>query len=437
MKNIYNLAVVLMAILTLLIPISGNTQPQKVSGGPLKISFPITLSGAYGEAGSSNAAAASQAVAEWNEKGGCLGRPIELLIQDDKGSPEVAVRIAREFINRDKVDILSGCFASSVAMAMSNLARENKIVFGSGTGTIRQLRDKDWSPYTFLITASTDMRSKGLVAGVAKMKKYKRWAVLSPDYNWGRTMWADFKRYYKEIVPDMEIVGEYWPPLGETDYTSYITAVLAAKPDAVQSGFVGGDLVTFVSQAKTHGFFDKTVYVNDNTGDVLALLPFADKYPTGCIGAACYVPYWKSPDNDEFLKRFAKYNADPKTKWRSPASVPGFHYTEAYETISFLLHAIAKAGTTNAEPVIKAGENLTFTMPGGPATMRAFDHQLARPMFVGRTKIVPGYPIVPMVDGLSMVPPNEIMRTIEQTVADGHPGRPDLPKKFTEGMGLP
>jgi hypothetical protein len=58
-------------------------------------------------------------------------------------------------------------------------------------------------------------------------------------------------------------------------------------------------------------------------------------------------------------------------------------------------------------------------------------------MFVGRTKVVPNYPIVPMVDGLVMTPPKDIMRTIEQVVSDGHPGRPDLPKQFTTGMGLP
>jgi branched-chain amino acid transport system substrate-binding protein len=273
--------------------------------------------------------------------------------------------------------------------------------------------------------------------GVAKMGKFKKWAVLSPDYTWGRTMWADFVRYYKEIVPDMEIVAEYWPPLGETDYTPYITAILTSKAEAVQSSFVGGDLVTFVSQAKTHGFFEKVAYVNDNSGDVLGVLPFGNKYPEGCIGAACYVPYWKSPDNEDFLKKFKRYNSDPKNKWRSPASLPGFHYTEAYEAIYFILNAITKARTTETEAVIKAGENLAFTIPSGPVTMRAFDHQLARPMFVGRTKVVPDYPIVPMVDGLVMVPPKDIMRTIEKVVADGHPGRSDLPKQFTTGMGLP
>jgi len=376
--------------------------PKKGHAEPIKISWPTTLSGAYGELGLSVLAAACQAVAEWNEKGGCLGRPVELLVQDDKGSPEVAVRIARDLVHKEKVEVLGGTIASSVGMAMSTFAKENKIVFACGPGATRPLTDKEWNRYTFRITANTVMRARGLSAGVAKIRKYKKLASINPDYTWGRTMCNDFIRFYREFVPDVEILKQFWPPTGETDYTPYITALMTSGAEAVQSALVAGDLVTFVSQAKARAFFNKVAYINDNSGSVLGTSPFGDKYPEGCIGAAFYVPYWECPENKAFLNKYHEYNSDSSNKWRSPTRIPGFHYVEGYDTINFILSSIAKAGTTNAEAVIKAAENLTFDTPIGPVTMRAFDHQLARPMFVGKTKVVPDYPIVPMVDGLVM-----------------------------------
>jgi len=65
----------------------------------------------------------------------------------------------------------------------------------------------------------------------------------------------------QKVVPGAEIVYEAWPKLGEKDFTAFITAIMAKKPDAVHGSLFGGDLVSFTKQAAPYGFFEKTPFI--------------------------------------------------------------------------------------------------------------------------------------------------------------------------------
>ena len=66
---------------------------------------------------------------------------------------------------------------------------------------------------------------------------------------------AAFVEYLKKLRPDIEIVDQQWPKLGEADFTAFITAQMGKKPDAVYCDVFGGDFVTFVKQATPLGYF--------------------------------------------------------------------------------------------------------------------------------------------------------------------------------------
>jgi branched-chain amino acid transport system substrate-binding protein len=82
-----------------------------------------------------------------------------------------------------------------------------------------------------------------------------------PDYDFGRREEAAFAQEIKRLVPDAEIVYEAWPKLGEKDFTAFITAIMAKKPDAVHGSLFGGDLVSFTKQAAPYGFFERTPFI--------------------------------------------------------------------------------------------------------------------------------------------------------------------------------
>jgi len=108
---------------------------------PIKIGFPIALSGPTAVYGEPVLKGAELAVSEINAKGGVLGRKLELLSRDSKANADEAVRLARELIIKDNVDFLAGTLTSAEAPAVSTVAKENKIVFIAPTSKSTILTD--------------------------------------------------------------------------------------------------------------------------------------------------------------------------------------------------------------------------------------------------------------------------------------------------------
>ena len=125
---------------------------------PIRIGFPIPLSGPTAVYGEPVLKGAEMAVAEINAKGGVLGRKLELLSRDSKASADEAVRLARELIIKENVDFLAGTLTSAEAPAVSTVAKENKIVFVAPTSKSTILTDaKHIHPYIFRVSSNTDV----------------------------------------------------------------------------------------------------------------------------------------------------------------------------------------------------------------------------------------------------------------------------------------
>ena len=69
------------------------------------------------------------ALEEINASGGLLGRKVEVISRDDNGNPGDAVRVAEELVSREKVDVLFGTFLSHIGLAVTDFAKQRKVVF--------------------------------------------------------------------------------------------------------------------------------------------------------------------------------------------------------------------------------------------------------------------------------------------------------------------
>src|SRR5271154_6945122 len=222
----------------------------------IKIGFPIPLSGPTAVYGEPVLKGAEMAAAEINAKGGVLGRQLEILPRDSKANADEAVRLARELIIKDNVDFLVGTLTSAEAPAVSTIAKENKIVFMAPTSkTVQLTSPANLHPYIFRLASNTDIDGRTGAAIIAGWKDAKRVATIAPDYAYGRDAVAAFVEYIKKARPDIEIVDQQWPKLGQSDFTPFITAQMAKKPDAVFCDVYGGDFVTFAKQAGPLGYF--------------------------------------------------------------------------------------------------------------------------------------------------------------------------------------
>jgi branched-chain amino acid transport system substrate-binding protein len=341
---------------------------------PIKIGFVSIFSGRMAMLGETGYNGFIMAVEELNAKGGLLGRKIEVLRRDSKGAIEEAIRIARDFITKDKVDLIFDQSSSREAFAIREVSKDLKMLTFVTASETAELtgNPKGWSHYSFR-TGDQDVHNS-VVAGIyasqiAKAKKWTKWGSISPDYAYGRDFTDAFFTILQMQYPEVKIVGQMWPKLFEPDYTSHITAVLNAKPDAMFSAFWGGDCATFLEQAQMYGFFDQIKYFGNGIADY-TVLKALKKVPAGLYTGSRYlrnVPDTK--ENHEFCDKYQKKFGDLPTHWSQ----------ECYTGVLFMEAAAKKAGTLETEAMIKALEGLAVkapwgTPPKGTVTMRAKDH---------------------------------------------------------------
>ena len=227
---------------------------------PIKVGFPMILSGPGALFGEPASKGAQMYVDEINAAGGVLGRKIELVPRDTKGNADEAVRVSRELILKENVDFLVGTLTSAEGPAVSVVAKENKVVFIAPIPKTDQLTAPDkLHPYVFRISANTTMEGRSAAEIVAKWPVTKV-ATISFDYAYGQDVTKAFVEHLKKLKPSAQIVDQQWPKLGEQDYNPFINAQMGKKPEAIFSSIWGGFFVTYSKQAKALGVFDAVKY---------------------------------------------------------------------------------------------------------------------------------------------------------------------------------
>ena len=383
--------------LVLAMPLAASAQK------PIKVGFPMILSGPGALFGEPASKGAQMFVDEINAKGGVLGRKIELLPRDTKGNADEAVRVSRELILKENVDFLVGTLTSAEGPAVSVVAKENKVVFIAPIPKTDQLTAPDkLHPYVFRVAANTTMEGRSAAEIVAKWPVTKV-ATISPDYAYGQDVTRSFVEHLKKIKPSVQIVDQQWPKLGEPDYTPFINAQMAKKPEAVFSSLWGGHFVNFSKQAKPLGYFDAVKYNFIGVGE--AGSPESTKamgkdYPVGIWGNSYDAFYWgQTPAHRDYTARLSKYLKD---------EYPSSWAIQGYTGMQFLAEAIKKAGSTDSDKVSKALLGLTIDTPIGKQTIREKDHQANRGQLYGKTAMDPKYPF-PIMKPVEYVDPTKFM----------------------------
>jgi branched-chain amino acid transport system substrate-binding protein len=342
------------------------------------------------------------AQAEINAAGGVLGRPLEIVFRDDNGTPGDAVRVAEELLSREKVVMLMGTFASNVGLAVADLAKQRKALFLAAEPLTDKIVWDSGNRYTFRLRASTFMQTAMLVPEAAKLGR-KRWAIVYPNYEYGQSATAAFKKQMLfRQSGGLEFV-EYAVPLGKIDPGPVVQAMLDAQPDAIFSSLFGPDLARFVREGQLRGLFKDRPVFNLLGGEPEYLDPLKDEAPIGWYVTG--YPWYAidTPAHKRFRDAYqAKFNDYPRL-----GSVVG------YSTVKAAAAAIAKAGSTDTEKLVAAMSNLRFDTPFGPVVFRSIDHQSTMGAYVGRTAVKDGKGIMvdwKYADGKDYLPDDDVVR---------------------------
>jgi branched-chain amino acid transport system substrate-binding protein len=347
------------------------------------------------------------ATKEINDAGGVLGRPLEFVFRDDKLRPDEAVKAARELVQQEKVGFLAGCITSAVGLAVSAYAKEAKtLFFATHCQTSRLTWDEGhrWVAHT---TNNVNQYVR-VAARKAATLPVTKWANISPDYEYGHNMWEEFSTYLKQLKPDVQFVQQNWPKLGETDHSSYITALLQSGAEGFFTSLWGAQQINFFKQARPFGRLDKRRVVSPSVGNPDELDPLGKEAPVGAITTAFA---WYDEGMQKRHPKLADWvkKAQDWAKGKEPKLGTSWGYASAY----IIAETIKRAKSTDTDKVIAVlSEGFEMEFPWGKVIMRGCDQQAIPPQWVGLVKMGPqGKPLVSEVEEIHG---KEVVRSCEE-----------------------
>ncbi len=329
------------------------------------------LSGPFKEVGTEAVWAGEYAVDQINAKGGLLGRPVKMITYDDQMRPDIAVRMARKAVLEDGVKVIFQQTSSAIALALSKVAKELNVVHVVTNAEADEVTGSDFLPNTFRIGFSTSMHS-GVLAQHYAQTQYKRFYLINMDYAFGHAVSESFRKVFQRVKkPDQEIVGDDFHPMATKDFGPYITKAIAAKPDVIITGNFGPDLTGLIKQARALGYkAGMGTYYLDNANWCQQL----GEAGVGIVTGGVYLSTIPTKTNKDFVKSWQAWFKNKHPNEPSHYLIPNTAWNPGQATL-FVAEAIKKAGSAEADKLIKAMEGMTSEGTGGKITMRACDHQ--------------------------------------------------------------
>lgn len=315
------------------------------------------------------------AVEEINAAGGVLGQELATFKRDTKLKPAAAAAAAKELITKDGVNVLIGGLSSAVGLAISEVARQEKVVYIATIPKTIQMTTTKLHDHVFRTASHTDFEGDAMAQIVAQLG-IKKLCDIQLDYAYGHDLGAGIVRGLARHAPDVELVIELRPKLGATDYNAFISQILGAGCDGITSGLWGSHFVNFAQQAKPFGLFNQAKYIS---GGEIASHEIAgqmgEDYPDN-VWSNTYELWYDhhDPSHVEFQQAVAdKAGTNETAMWP----------VLAYIGVKFYAAAATKAGSIESDAIAEALKGLSIDTPVGPRTISAEDHQADTGQFWG------------------------------------------------------
>ncbi|MGJ7604120.1 substrate-binding protein [Variovorax sp. LT1R20] len=325
---------------------------------PLRIGVAVGLSGANSVVAPAAVQSSQLAVDEINAAGGILGRKVELEIVDDASGAVGAQKAFDTLVFQKKVAAIIAMENSAARNAALPVVSKGKVPyiytsFYEGRSCNNWMYVNGWVP---------EQQVAPVVDYFLKSKNAKTFFLVGNDYAFGRGM-LDFTRKYIEQKGG-KVVGEEYLPIDGSDWTSVISKLRAAKPDALISATAGGaPNVSLAKQLKGAGLTLPygNLAIDEGTAKTMG------DVASGMYMSASYLTGIDIPENKKFLDAMKKkFGADLKT--------PNELSEPQYEAFFLYKAAVEKAGSTDAAKVVKALGEVSFTGPRGAVSMNKSRH---------------------------------------------------------------
>jgi branched-chain amino acid transport system substrate-binding protein len=301
------------------------------------------------------------------------GRPIKYITRDDETKAGSATRRAEEAIDGEGAKFIIGPWSSGVALAVSEVAKRKKVFhyFSGGTEDISGAR---CHKYSFQWAASPYTAAKTVVDNFMKANpNAKKWHLLVADYAFG---WS-VEKYVKEVGKTYGLAfTSDRHPLGEREFSNYVTKAAGNKPDVVAMINFGLDAVGGAREIFNFGLTPKVPLILTWSSGVEELVQLSPEIRENMWVGSNFYYTADTPVAKAFVKSYQEKFGNP----------PGYAPAAAYGMTRMTLAAMEKAKSAEIPDVIKALEGLEVDDLVGRMRVDPKTHQTLRPYFFMRCK---------------------------------------------------
>src|SRR5246127_1959979 len=319
---------------------------------PVKIGMVNPLTGALAALAQSEVDGAKYAEAEINKKGGILGRPVQLLVEDSANDIGAGVQKTRKLIDRDNVNVILGDVNSGIAYAMSQVTNEKKvfhIVPGGHTDPITGTNCK-WN--VFRVCNTTSMEANAVTPELVK-RFGKKWFFITPDYAYGHTLQEAFVKALTKAGGSYD--GDMLP-INNTDFSGTLIKAKAYKPNVLLNNMGGLTQINCMKQFTQFGMQKEMAL-----GGALFELESIKGVPSDAQAGWWDMEWWwNQPNVPEVVKFVSDYRAAVN---KTPTARDWFGYVSMHS----VRLAADKAKSLDGPKLAKAPENLALPPHGGAA----------------------------------------------------------------------
>jgi branched-chain amino acid transport system substrate-binding protein len=351
----------------------GDAQP------PIRIGASIAQTGPYAAPGQNQLRGYRLCVKHTNEKGGVLGRKLELVVEDDQSQPATAARLYEKLITQDQVDAILGPYASPITEAVADVTERHRMPMvatqGATTSTYRKGRK-----FVFMVPSPAEVYLEGVV-DIAARRGLKTIAVIGEDLLFARAVAQGTVELARKKGLEVVLVAAY--PRGNKDFTAILTKVRAAAPDVLAAATYFEDAVAITHQLKQLDVNPRMFAVTVG-GDLLKF--YEELGPTAefVYGAALWEPELvrlragglipvarQYPGAREFYDAYQK---------EFPGADFSYHSAGGYGGCQILVEAIKRAGSLDGEKIREAILKMDLNTVYGGFRVGADGFQLAHKM---------------------------------------------------------
>src|SRR5262249_15010648 len=189
-----------------------------------------------------------------NTRGGVLGCKVAYDVQDEAFGNDVTtcIRDYKDALASGKYDFFVGPTNSACMLNLGAIINAGGKPLISGIAADHEPFFNLFKPLNFHASVSTFLEGRAS-AVAAKRFGWKKVSLMVPNYAYGQDAGKEFQEYFKQIQPGGQILTQQEPPFDEKDFSKYINAMLAGKPDGLFTAFFGPFIVPFWKQWKATG----------------------------------------------------------------------------------------------------------------------------------------------------------------------------------------